>query len=56
MNKNNIIANKIIRYWNFNQGTVKEYRLMYYDKIINKISSSEVKEKYNYLPIEDFYS
>lgn len=49
-------ANKIVRCWDFNQGVVKEYRLVYYDKIIDKISLEEVKTKYNHLPIKDFYS
>ncbi|NMB98102.1 MAG: hypothetical protein GYA02_16115 [Clostridiaceae bacterium] len=49
-------ANKIIRYWDFNQGIIKEYRLMYFDLIIDKITITDIKEKYNDLPIEDFYS
>ena len=48
--------NKIIRYWDFNQGIVKEYRLMCFNKIIKKITLAEVREIYNNLPIIDFYS
>ena len=49
-------ANKIIRCWDFNQGIIKEYKLMYFDLLIDKITIVDIKEKYNNLPIEDFYS
>jgi len=54
--KKGIKPNKIIRYWDFSQGIVKEYRLMFFDEIIDKITLEEIKEKYNNLPIIDFYS
>lgn len=54
--KKEIKPNKIIRYWDFSQGIVKEYRLMFFNEIIDKITLEEIKEKYNNLPIVDFYS